>query len=112
MVHELDSRIDILNPQVVFANFEMQWYISMKCLIQESLAKMEAPKFDTNLLKSVPLCLSLKYQFMTKYTWKYWKSNKFDVAHSRGNKRALKIFLANKKKICVWSKMSNTLSIY
>ena len=54
MVHELDSRIDILNPQVVFANFEMQWYISMKCLIQESLAKMEAPKFDTNLLKSVP----------------------------------------------------------
>ena len=53
MGHEVDSWIDVLNPQVVFVKSEIQPFISMTCLIQESLPKMEVPKFDANPRKLV-----------------------------------------------------------
>ena len=60
MGHEVDSRIDILNLQIVFNQFEKQPLISMTSLIQENLVRMKAPNFDADLINSVTFIAKFK----------------------------------------------------
>lgn len=60
MGHEVDSRIDILNLQIVFNQFETQPLISMTSLIQENLVRMKAPNFDADLINSVTFIAKFK----------------------------------------------------
>ena len=60
MGHEVDSRIDILNLQIVFNQFETQPLISMTSLIQENLVRMKAPNFDADLNNSVTFIAKFK----------------------------------------------------
>ena len=93
MGNEVDSWIDVLNPQVVFIESEIELFISMTCLIQKSLPKMEAPKFDANPLKSVAFIVKF---IESVYGEVYLNNNQklvYLMQHFEGeSKRAYKIF--------------------
>ena len=69
----------------------------MTCLIQESLVRMEAPKFDANLIKSVAFIAKFKVTVYEKVYLKNIQNLICLMKHIKGEtKRAFKIYLASK----------------